>query len=85
MFRVELTKSAEKDVCRLSKKDQGRIFRGLESLKNDPFSGKKLQGPLEGLWSLRVWPYRIIYEIQKKKILVTVIAVKQRKNVYKKY
>ncbi len=48
------------------------MLSALEGLREDPFAGKKLQGELYGLYSLRVWPYRIIYSIEKRIIKVTV-------------
>lgn len=82
MYTVELSKSSEKALIVLSKKDQKRVVGALESLKNDPFTGKKLQGPLKGLWSIRVWPFRIIYSIHKKRVMVSVVAIGNRKDIY---
>jgi len=84
MYTVNLSKSAEKSLMSLSKKDQHRVVEGLEGLKKDPFIGKKLQVPFKGLWSLRVWPLRVIYSIDKKIVTVSVVAIGDRKNVYKK-
>jgi addiction module RelE/StbE family toxin len=58
------------------------VFDALEGLREDPYAGKKLQGELYGLYSLRVWPYRIIYMVEKRIITVTVVAIGQRKDVY---
>ncbi|KKW38411.1 hypothetical protein A2454_05715 [Candidatus Peribacteria bacterium RIFOXYC2_FULL_55_14] len=84
MYTIELTKKAEKSLESLRKRDQQRVMAGIESLREDPFIGKKLQGPLEGLRSLRVWPFRIIYSVNKKVVMVTVVAIGNRKDVYKK-
>ncbi|KKS47709.1 MAG: hypothetical protein UV09_C0003G0054 [Candidatus Gottesmanbacteria bacterium GW2011_GWA2_42_18] len=42
--------------------------------------GKPLKGELEGLRSLRSWPYRNVYEIKGKKIII--ISVAHRPSVY---
>ncbi|PIR53011.1 type II toxin-antitoxin system mRNA interferase toxin, RelE/StbE family [Candidatus Peregrinibacteria bacterium CG10_big_fil_rev_8_21_14_0_10_49_10] len=84
MYLVELSKSAEKSFMGLHKKNQLRIISALEGLSKDPFIGKKLQGPLKGLWSIRVIPLRVIYFIRKKTVTVSVVAIGDRKNVYKK-
>ncbi|MCB9807683.1 type II toxin-antitoxin system RelE/ParE family toxin [Candidatus Peribacteria bacterium] len=83
-YRVLLSKRAEKSLFKLSLKDQKRMAEGLLALQNNPFAGKKLEGEHKGLWSLRVWPYRIIYTIEKKIVTVTVVAIGDRKDVYKK-
>lgn len=84
MFQVQLKPKAYKQLCKLQQKDQKKISIAIDQIAHDPFVGKKLEGELMGLWSVRVWPYRIVYTIQKKKIIVTIVAIGDRKNVYKK-
>jgi len=84
MYKVVIKKRAEKQFSRLSMKDQKRILEALQSLRKAPFDGKKLQGEVAGLWSIRVWPYRIIYIIEKKVVTVSIVAIGDRKDVYKK-
>ena len=81
MYTVVLKRRAEKQYNALPAKDRAMVLAGLQGLREDPFSGKKLQGDLFGLYSLRVWPYRIIYSVQKRTITVTVVAIGQRKDV----
>ena len=57
---------AQKQFRKLTLQQQKKIGQGLEYLKADPFVGKKLRGDLKGQYSLRVWPYIIIYQIIKK-------------------
>ena len=45
--------------------------------------GKPLQRELEGLWGARRGPYRIIYEIIDEKLVVLVIHVDHRADVYR--
>lgn len=45
--------------------------------------GKPLQRELEGLWGARRGPYRIIYEILDDRLLVLVIHVDHRADVYR--
>lgn len=84
MYSVEISKTAEKSFQKLSAKDQDRVIDALENLKKDPHMGKRLQGPLKGLWSLRVWPLRIIYCINDKIVTVFVVSIGHRKDIYKK-
>ena len=62
--------------------EQKKIIRKLEILASEPYSGKPLQGDYEGFYSLKAWPYRIIYIIEKKGILV--YSIKHRQSSYKK-
>ncbi len=63
-------------------KDQKRLTEAIISLRDDPFRGKKLLGEYDGKWVIRVWPYRIIYEIEKKTVTVFVENVGHRQGVY---
>lgn len=66
---------------KLPKREVKKILRKLNTLTTDPYVGKMLKGELEGLRSLRAWPYRIIYEIKGKSIIIFSIA--HRQGVYK--
>ncbi len=81
---VVLKRKAEKQFARLPEKDRRRVFAALQGLREDPWQGKKLQGELSGLYSLRVWPYRIVYTIERKIVTVTIVAIGQRKDIYRK-
>ncbi len=78
-YRVIVLKHAEKERLKLSLKDQERVLEVLISLETNPFQGKKLHGDYDGAWSLRVWPYRIIYTVQKAIVTVTVVKIGHRK------
>jgi mRNA interferase RelE/StbE len=45
--------------------------------------GKPLRRELEGLWSARRGPYRVVYEIDDEKRLVVVMRVDHRTDVYR--
>ena len=84
MYRVILSPRARKQLGKLGEKDQKKIWDALHQLSKSPFMGKKLQGDMIGRYTLRVWPYRIIYTIDKKVVTVTVLAIGHRQGIYKK-
>ena len=84
MYSVILKKKATKQFDQLSNRDQKRVIIAFRAIGENPFDGKRLQGELDGLWSVRVWPFRIIYKVEKRIVTVTVVAIGDRKNVYKK-
>lgn len=84
MFTVIFSKRANKEYLKLPEKDQRRVGEAVDALKIQPFAGKKLEGEHDGYWSIRVWPYRIIYTIDKNIITITVVAIGQRKDVYRR-
>ena len=85
MYQVVLTKKAKKDLDKINQKYRKRIQVTLLMLANDPYQGKKLIGKYHKYRSIRVWPYRILYIPQKKKLIVFVIRIGHRQGVYKNH
>jgi mRNA-degrading endonuclease RelE of RelBE toxin-antitoxin system len=83
MSSVILSKIAEKEFGCLPKREQKKVFKKISLLEKDPFAGKPLSGKLKGLSSLRVWPYRIIYEFDRKKKTVFIYQIVHRQKAYK--
>lgn len=83
-YRVELTRSAEKDLRRIDKSRVATIYAGLESLSDDPRPPgvKKLSGA-DRTYRIRIGDYRVVYEIEDEVLLVLVIRVAHRKDVYR--
>ena len=82
-YTVEYLKSViKKDIIALSHPIAEQIKKVIEEkLMIDPIGfGKPLRYNLKGCRSLRVGDYRILYQINKKIILI--IAIKHRKEVY---
>ena len=84
MYSIVLRSKAQKQYGHLPEKDRARVLEALHGLREDPFAGKKLRGDLLGCYAIRVWPYRIIYIIEKNIITVTVLAIGHRRDVYEK-
>ena len=82
MYQVLVKKSARKSLERIDHRYRKRILDALTILRSDPLLGKALRGELEGFYSLRVWPYRIIYAVYKDTLVVFVIAIEHRQTVY---
>ncbi|MEK7524231.1 MAG: type II toxin-antitoxin system RelE/ParE family toxin [Patescibacteria group bacterium] len=72
----------QKDLKRITKGNQKKILRSIEKkLKTHPETfGKPLLGELKGYYRLRVDPYRVVYFIEKEKIIVLIIHIGLRKN-----
>lgn len=79
---VILSKDAQKQFKHLTQADQSKIKRKLISLQENETAGKRLTGEFSGLRSLRAWPYRIIYSINKAEKRVEVNAILHRQGPY---
>ena len=83
-WEIKFEKKAEKELNKLPIQYQKRILAALLVITANPFIGKKLEGELVGLYSYRVWPYRIIYKIYRKILVVVVIHIGHRQSAYNK-
>lgn len=85
LYRIEyLASVVEEDIPRLPKSVRNLIKRAIEErLAIDPVGlGKPLRYSLKGHRRLRVGDYRIVYRIDQDEQLVTIVAIKHRKDVY---
>lgn len=83
MTQLVLTKDSEKEFSKLPKSEQKKIIKKLRSIELNPLSGKPLAGELRGNYTVRAWPYRIIYEFKKKDSVVLINKIQHRQSVYK--
>ncbi len=83
MYQIIFSRTAEKDLDKIGKKDKPHIFAALFDLRKEPYSGKKLKGKFQDYYSLRVGAYRIIYKIYKKEVEILIIRIGQRQGAYK--
>lgn len=83
MYTVQLKKSANKSLQKIDSRFHDRILRALQSLETNPFQGKPLKGEFDGYFTLRIWPYRIIYKVYEHQLVVFVIRIDHRQGVYK--
>lgn len=84
-MKVEYSASALKQLKKLDKQFQRSIIQEMNevaTLDNPRQKGKALKSNLSGLWRYRVGDYRVICDIQDEKILITVLRVGHRKNIY---
>ncbi len=82
-YRVILPKRVQKEYQKIDKKLRDRINKMLLALSENPSIGKKLEGKYKGQYSIRVWPYRVIYEIYQKEAIILITHVGHRQGVYK--
>jgi len=80
---VIITPKASKQYDHLPKSDQAKIKRKLLLLRENPKEGKKLSGDLLETRSLRAWPYRILYYIDRKQRKIFIVTIAHRQGVYK--
>ena len=82
MFEVRIEKNARNFIKKLDNSSQKEILKKIRKLKENPFMGKALTGNLSGLWRIRIGKYRVVYQIKNSELIVIVLDVGHRKNIY---
>lgn len=84
-YKIEWKKSAVKELHNIPKKYIPKILSKVESLSSNPYpiGRRKLSGS-EKTYRIRIGSYRIIYEVEKGQLIIQIVQVKHRKDVYKK-
>ena len=83
-YRVEIAKSATKDLREIDRKWIPKIVASMEALESDPRpSGcKKLMGS-DHTYRLRIGDYRVVYDIHDEVLVVLVVRIRHRRDVYR--
>ena len=83
-YSVEILRSAQKQLRKIDRRDRSRIYSAIRQLadKPRPSGTKMLSG--RSAWRVRVGSFRIIYEIHDERLLVLVVAIGDRKDVYRR-
>jgi mRNA interferase RelE/StbE len=83
-YRLRFTPAVNKHISKLDRPVAARIKRYLEGLDltNPRSSGKPLAGDV-GFWRYRVGDYRILASISDHEVLVLVVAISHRRQVYR--
>jgi len=83
VYKIEFVKSAEKALLSLPNDHMARIYQAIEKLIQNPFPHgyKKLQG-YKNRYRIRVGIYRVLYIIENNELVIVVIKIGHRKDVY---
>ena len=84
VYRIDIAKTAAKQIASLEKIVQKRLGKKLTELsksENVVASAQMLSGNLEGAYRERIGDYRVLFEVRKDEIKI--IAVRHRKDVYR--
>ncbi len=83
-YCIELTPAAKRDLSKIDRATLRRIGDAIDGLTEQPRPAGcvKLSGE-DNLWRVRVGNYRIVYSIEDRKLLVLVVRVADRKDVYR--
>ncbi len=86
IFRIEFTASAEREINKLDRTIQVRLRSAIDSLAGQPIppGAKKMKATgADPLWRIRVGDYRIVYKIEGHRLVVLIVKVGHRRDVYR--
>ena len=83
-LRIEVSATAERQLRALPREDQGRVVRAIQRLGEEPHPRgcRKLAG-YRDLWRIRVGYHRVLYSVDRQRIVVIVLKTGHRKDVYR--
>ncbi len=82
-YKIEIKKSAVKEIKKLPGKDIKKILEKISSLADDPRPQNCIKLSADKKYRIRIGAYRILYEIKDKLLVVIVVKVAHRKDVYR--
>lgn len=83
-YKIEISSTAEKSLKKIPKKDLAKIVESIQILAVNPYPEgcRKLSGE-ECAYRIRQGNYRIIYEVEGEKLIILVLKIGHRKDIYR--
>ncbi|MSS77370.1 type II toxin-antitoxin system RelE/ParE family toxin [Anaerococcus sp. WCA-380-WT-2B] len=87
MYKVEILESVYKKLSKMDKQTvrviKNWVIKNLVNIKDPRTKGKALKGNLKGIWRYRAGDYRIFAKIEDDKMIIFIIDLGHRREVYK--
>ena len=83
VYRIQFTPSAEREFLKLPKPLQGRLDLKIDALARNPRPGGVVKLAGQEAYRIRVGDYRVVYEIHDRVLVVLVLTVGHRGDVYR--
>jgi mRNA interferase RelE/StbE len=83
MYKVEVRRRAQRALDKLPKSDFQAVIEAIKDLAQTPRARGIEKVKSTGLWRIRQGDYRIVYAIDDKESLVTVVRVGHRREIYR--
>ena len=83
MYRIELRRRAQKALDKLPKSDFKAVIEAIKGLAQTPRPRGMEKVKTTGLWRIRQGDYRIVYAIDDRESLITIVRVGHRREIYR--
>ena len=82
-YKIEIKRSAQKEIQSLPQQDTKRIIAKIQALAENPRGPDSKKLSADERYRVRVGQYRILYEICDDVLVITVVKVANRKEAYR--
>jgi mRNA interferase RelE/StbE len=82
-YEVQIPRRVQRDIDRLPTTDARRVYAAIYALKGEPRPEGSLKLTGRDAWRLRIGRYRVIYEVDDEALIVLVIDVGHRRDIYR--
>ena len=82
-FELVVKESVSKDLKDVPKQDVQRILERIHLLRNDPYPAGSLKLSGKNYYRIRQGNYRILYEVKDRQLVLLVVKVGHRREVYR--
>jgi mRNA interferase RelE/StbE len=83
-YRIEVSATAERQLKKIRREDKVRILRAVSALASEPRpDGCKKMSGYDDIYRIRIGNYRVIYEIDGKRIIIVILKIGHRREVYR--
>ncbi len=82
MYSIEVKQSVVKALKRIPRADQAKIAQAIKTLARDPRPHNCLKLADSSYYRIRCGDYRIIYDIQDTRLIIIILKIGHRKEVY---
>ncbi len=83
-YRIEVAPAAQRQLCKLDPQGRRRIQAVIELLAEEPRPpAARMLVNSGGAWRVRVGEYRVVYDIDGGRLLILVLAVGHRREIYR--
>lgn len=83
-YEVEISPSARKSLSKIPKRDRLRIEGVIELLRSKPYPPAAIKFTERSEYRVRVGRYRVIYNVLKGKLVILVLTIGHRKDLYRR-
>lgn len=83
-YSIKIKQSAAKSLARIDRPERERIIQRIDQLAENPGAGSVLKGEFSGLRRIRIGTYRVVYEVRDAELVVLVVRIGHRREVYRR-